>query len=207
MIIGVTKESYPGERRVALVPSVIPTLVRAGFEVFVESGAGTDAGYPDVLYAQRTAQVLPNRDAVFRRADIIVQVLCYGSNDITGEADLPLLRREQVLIGFLRPLGSLDVIRQIAKTGVTSFAEELMPRSTRAQSMDALSSMATICGYKAVIISADRLPKFFSMLKTAAGTIPPAQILVIRAGVADCSDYHSAPSWHDCLRLRSATGG
>ena len=82
-----------------------------------------------------------------------------------------------------------------------------MLRSTRVQSVDALSSMATICGYKAVIISADRLPKFFSMLKTAAGTIPPAQILVIRAGVADCSDYHSAPSWHDCLWLRSATGG
>ena len=184
MIIGVTKESYPGERRVALVPSVIPTLVRAGFEVFVESGAGTDAGYPDVLYAERTAQVLPNRDAVFRRADIIVQVLCYGSNDITGEADLPLLRREQVLIGFLRPLGSLDVIRQIAKTGATSFAEELMPRSTRAQSMDALSSMATICGYKAVIIAADTLPRIFPMLTTAAGTITPARILVIGAGVA-----------------------
>ena len=184
MIIGVTKESYPGERRVALVPSVIPTLVRAGFEVFVESGAGTDAGYPDVLYAERRAQVLPNRDAVFRRADIIVQVLCYGSNDITGEADLPLLRREQVLIGFLRPLGSLDVIRQIAKTGATSFAEELMPRSTRAQSMDALSSMATICGYKAVIIAAGTLPRIFPMLTTAAGTITPARILVIGAGVA-----------------------
>ena len=184
MIIGVTKESYPGERRVALVPSVIPTLVRAGFEVFVESGAGTDAGYPDMLYAERRAQVLPDRDTVFRRADIIVQVLCYGSNDITGEADLPLLRREQVLIGFLRPLGSLDVIRQIAKTGATSFAEELMPRSTRAQSMDALSSMATICGYKAVIIAAGTLPRIFPMLMTAAGTITPARILVIGAGVA-----------------------
>ena len=152
--------------------------------MFVESGAGTDAGYPDVLYAERRAQVLPNRDAVFRRADIIVQVLCYGSNDITGEADLPLFRREQVLIGFLRPLGSLDVIRQIAKTGVTSFAEELMPRSTRAQSMDALSSMATICGYKAVIIAAGTLPRIFPMLMTAAGTITPARILVIGAGVA-----------------------
>ena len=184
MIIGVTKESYPGERRVALVPSVIPTLVSAGFDVFVQSEAGTDAGYPDVLYAERRAQVLPDRDTVFRRADIIVQVLCYGSNDITGEADLPLLRREQVLIGFLRPLGSLDVIRQIAKTGATSFAEELMPRSTRAQSMDALSSMATICGYKAVIIAADTLPRIFPMLTTAAGTITPARILVIGAGVA-----------------------
>jgi len=184
VIIGVTKESYPGERRVALVPSVVPSLLRGGFEVLVESGAGAEAGYPDVLYRERGAQVLPDRGAVFGRADIIVQVLCYGSNDITGEADLPLLRTEQVLIGFLRPLGSLDVMRQIAKTGVTSFAEELMPRSTRAQSMDALSSMATICGYKAVIIAADTLPRMFPMLMTAAGTITAARMLVIGAGVA-----------------------
>jgi NAD(P) transhydrogenase subunit alpha len=143
-----------------------------------------EAGYPDVLYSERGAQILPTRSAVFSRADIIVQVLCYGSNDITGEADLPLLRRQQVLIGFLRPLGSLDVIQQVAQTGVTSFAEELMPRSTRAQSMDALSSMATICGYKAVIIAAGTLPRIFPMLMTAAGTITPARILVIGAGVA-----------------------
>jgi len=184
VIIGVTKESYPGERRVALVPSVVPNLVRAGFEVLVESGAGAEAGYPDAQYSERGARVLANRNAVFRRADIIVQVLCYGSNDIIGEADLALLRREQVLIGFLRPLGSLAVMQQIAKTGVTSFAEELMPRSTRAQSMDALSSMAAICGYKAVIISAGTLPRIFPMLITAAGTITPARILVIGAGVA-----------------------
>ena len=184
MIIGVTKESYPGERRVALVPTVCPTLVRAGFEVLIESGAGLEAGYPDMLYTERGVQILPNRGAVFRRADIIVQVLCYGSNDITGEADLPLLRREQVLLGFLRPLGSLDAVTQIARTGVTSFAEELMPRSTQAQSMDALSSMATLCGYKAVIIAACTLPRIFPMLMTAAGTIAPARILVIGAGVA-----------------------
>lgn len=184
MIIGITKESYPGERRVALVPSVIPNLVSAGFEVLVETSAGTEAGYPDGLYAERGAQILPDRGAVFSRADIIVQVLCYGSNDITGKADLPLLRRLQVLIGFLRPLGSLEVIQQIAQTGVTSFAEELMPRSTQAQSMDALSSMATICGYKAVVIAACTLPRIFPMLMTAAGTITPARILVIGAGVA-----------------------
>jgi NAD(P) transhydrogenase subunit alpha len=184
VIVGVPKESYPGERRVALVPSFCPNLVRAGFEVLIESGAGAEAGYPDTLYAESGAQILRDRGAVFRRADIIVQVLCYGSNDITGEADLPLLRREQVLLGFLRPLGSLDVISQIAKTGITSFAEELMPRSTRAQSMDALSSMATICGYKAVIIAAGTLPRIFPMLMTAAGTITPARILVLGAGVA-----------------------
>ncbi len=184
MIIGVPKESYPGERRVALVPRVIPNLVRAGFEVLVESGAGAEAGYPDALYVEKGAKLLPDRGAVFGRADIVVQVLCYGSNDVTGQADLPLLRSEQVLVGFLRPLGSVDVIRQIAETGVISFAQELMPRTTRAQSMDALSSMGTICGYKAVLIAASTLPRIFPMLTTAAGTITPARIVVIGAGVA-----------------------
>ena len=118
------------------------------------------------------------------KADIVVQVLCYGSNDATGAADLPLLRRDQVLIGFLRPLGSLEVIQQIADTGVTSFAIELIPRTTRAQSMDALSSMGTVCGYKAVLIAAETLLRFFPMLTTAAGTITPARVFVIGAGVA-----------------------
>jgi NAD(P) transhydrogenase subunit alpha len=114
----------------------------------------------------------------------VVQVLCYGSNDRTGKADVPLLRRGQVLIGFLRPLGSIETIREIAATGVTSFSVELMPRSTRAQSMDALSSMGTICGYKAVLVAAETLPKIFPMLMTAAGTITAARVLVIGAGVA-----------------------
>ncbi len=184
MIIGVPKESYPGERRVALVPMVIPNLVKAGFGVLVETGAGAEAGYPDALYVEKGAKILADRRAVFGRADIVVQVLCYGSNDVTGQADLPLLRREQVLVGFLRPLGSVEVIQQIAQTGVSSFAEELMPRTTRAQSMDALSSMGTICGYKAVLIAASTLPRVFPMLTTAAGTLTPARILVIGAGVA-----------------------
>jgi NAD(P) transhydrogenase subunit alpha len=184
VIIGVPTESYPGERRVALVPTVIPNLTKAGFEVLVESGAGAEAGSPDVLYVEKGAKILSDRAAVFSSADIIVQVLSYGSNDVTGRADLPLLRHEQVLVGFLRPLGSVDAIQQIAQTGVTSFAVELIPRITRAQSMDALSSMGTICGYKAVLISANRLPKIFPMLTTAAGTITPARILVIGAGVA-----------------------
>jgi H+-translocating NAD(P) transhydrogenase subunit alpha len=184
VIIGVPKESYPGERRVALVPMVIPNLVKAGFEVLVETWAGAEAGYSDALYVEKGAKILADRRAIFDRADIVVQVLCYGSNDVTGQADLPLLRSEQVLVGFLRPLGSVDVIQQIAQTGVVSFAEELMPRTTRAQSMDALSSMGTICGYKAVLIAASTLPKILPMLTTAAGTIPPARILVIGAGVA-----------------------
>ena len=184
MIIGVPKEIYPGERRVALVPMVVPILTKAGCEVVIEAGAGEEAGYPDAHYVQKGAKIIPERAAVFETADIIVQVLCYGSNDITGKADLPLLRRGQVLIGFLRPLGSLEVIQEIANTGVTSFAVELVPRTTRAQSMDALSSMGTICGYKAVLIAADTLPRIFPMLTTAAGTITPARVLIIGAGVA-----------------------
>jgi NAD(P) transhydrogenase subunit alpha len=184
VIVGVPKESYPGERRVALVPMVVPNLFKAGLEVVIETGAGQEAGYPDALYAEKGAKILPTRAAVFQTADIAVQVLCYGSNDVTGKADLPLLRREQVLIGFLRPLGSIEVIQQIAGTGVTSFSVELVPRTTRAQSMDALSSMGTICGYKAVLIAADTLPRIFPMLTTAAGTITPARVFVIGAGVA-----------------------
>jgi NAD(P) transhydrogenase subunit alpha len=184
MIVGVPRESFPGERRVALVPAVIPNLAKAGLEVVVEAGAGVEAGYPDADYVARGAKILPNRAEVFRAADILTQVLCYGSNDRTGKADLPLFHRDQVLIGFLRPLGSVETISDIAAKGVTSFSVELMPRTTRAQSMDALSSMATICGYKAVLIAADALPRIFPMLTTAAGTITPARVLIIGCGVA-----------------------
>ncbi|MGD0514017.1 MAG: NAD(P)(+) transhydrogenase (Re/Si-specific) subunit alpha, partial [Terriglobales bacterium] len=121
MIIGVPKESYPGERRVALVPLVVPNLLKAGLEVVIEKSAGVEAGYPDAFYIEKGAKILPGRAAVFANADIIVQVLCYGSNDVTGKTDLSLMRRGQVLIGFLRPLGSAEVIQQIAQTGVTSF--------------------------------------------------------------------------------------
>ena len=184
MIVGVPKESYPGERRVALVPAVVPNLAKAGLEVVVEPGAGAEAGYLDEAYVERGAKILPDRAAVFAAADVLVQVLSYGSNDLTGAADVPLLRRGQVLVGFLRPLGSKEIIEQIASTGVTAFSVELIPRTTRAQAMDALSSMGTICGYKAVLTAADTLPRIFPMLTTAAGTITPARVLVIGAGVA-----------------------
>src|SRR2546429_1565333 len=159
MIVGVPRESFPGERGVALVPAVVPNLTKAGFEVLVEAGAGAGAGYPDAEYAAKGAKIVASRAEVFRTADIVVQVLCYGSNDKTGKADVPLYRVGQVLIGFLRPLGSIETIREIASSGVTALSVELMPRSTRAQSMDALSSMATICGYKAVVLAADKLPR------------------------------------------------
>jgi NAD(P) transhydrogenase subunit alpha len=184
VIVGVAKESYPGERRVALVPVVIPNLAKAGLEVVVESGAGEAAGYPDSVYVEKGAKIMPDRAAVFSAADVIVQVLCYGSNDVTGKADLPLLRRGQALIGFLRPMGSAEIVQQIAQAGVTSFSVELMPRTTRAQSMDALSSMGTICGYKAVLLAAETSLRIFPMMTTAAGTITPARVFVIGAGVA-----------------------
>jgi H+-translocating NAD(P) transhydrogenase subunit alpha len=184
VIIGVPRESFPGERRVAMVPGVVPSLTKAGFQVAIEAGAGVGAGYPDADYVAKGASIVPERAEVFRVADIIIQVLCYGSNDATGASDLPLFHRDQILIGFLRPLGTLKTIEEIAATGVTAFSVELMPRSTRAQSMDALSSMGTICGYKAVLIAADTLPRIFPMLTTAAGTITPGRVLVIGAGVA-----------------------
>ena len=184
MIVGVPKETFPGERRVALVPLVVPSLAKAGLQVIIESGAGAEAGYPDALYAEKGAKVIPDRASVFQQADIIAQVLCHGANDRTGSADLPLLRRDQALVGFQRPLGAKDAVEQIAATGAMAFAVELMPRTTRAQSMDALSSMATVAGYKATLIGADALPKFLPMLTTAAGTVTPARVLVIGAGVA-----------------------
>src|ERR1035437_9966368 len=184
MIVGVPKESFPRERRVALVPGVIPSLLKAGFQVLVEAGAGANAGYPDADFQQKGAQLSASRADVFKSADIMVQVLSHGSNDVAGGADLPLFRPGQMVIGFLRPFGSVESAHELSSTGVTSFAVELMPRITRAQSMDALSSMATICGYKAVLLAADRLPRMFPMLTTAAGTITPARVFIIGAGVA-----------------------
>lgn len=184
MIVGVPTEIFPGERRVALTPAVVPLLAKAGLEVIIEAGAGAAAGYPDTQYQEKGAKALSNRAEVFAQSDIIVQVLSHGANDKTGAEDLPLLRRGQVLIGFLRPLASAETVQEVAQTGATAFAVELIPRTTRAQSMDALSSMASIAGYKAVIAVADVLPRIFPMMTTAAGTITPSRVLVIGAGVA-----------------------
>src|SRR5437588_6730024 len=184
MILGVPRETFPGERRVALVPSSIPTLAKGGLEVIVEGAAGAQAGYPDAEYVAKGAKMVPKRSDLFAAAEILVQVLCYGSNDSTGQADVPLFHNGQLLIGFLRPLGALGPLQEIAAKGVTSFAVELIPRSTRAQSMDALSSMGTISGYKAVLLAANTLPRIFPMMTTAAGTITPGRVLIIGAGVA-----------------------
>ena len=184
MVIGVPKESFPGERRVALVPAVVPNLAKAGFEVLIEAHAGLSAGYPDAEYTAKGAKIITERSEIFGRADVVVQILCHGSNDQTGAADLPLLKPGQVLVGFLRPLGVLATVEEVAARGVTAFSVDLMPRTTRAQSMDALSSMATVGGYKAVLLAADMLPRLFPMLTTAAGTVTPARVFVIGAGVA-----------------------
>jgi H+-translocating NAD(P) transhydrogenase subunit alpha len=184
VIVGVPKETYPGERRVALVPAVIPNITKAGMEVIIESGAGEQAGYPDAAYVEKGAKIVPDRATVFRSADAVLQVLCYGSNDVNGKDDLPLYKSGQALIGFLRPFGSAETSQNIARAGVTAFSVELMPRTTRAQSMDALSSMATVCGYKAVLLAAETSPRVFPMMTTAAGTITPARVFVIGAGVA-----------------------
>jgi NAD(P) transhydrogenase subunit alpha len=192
VIVGVPKEIYPGERRVALTPVVVPMLAKAGLEVVIEAGAGVAAGYPDAQYQEKGAKVLPDRGSVFAQADILVQVLAHGADDKNGESDLRLMRRGQALVGFLRPLGTpgkdgradASKLQEIAQTGVTSFAVELMPRTTRAQSMDALSSMASIAGYKAVLEVANALPRIFPMMTTAAGTITPSRVLIIGVGVA-----------------------
>jgi len=184
MIIGVPKETFPGERRVAIVPASIPLLTKAKCEVVVEDGAGLAAGYTDAAYTEKGAKLLPTRAEVFAGSDAVIQVLCYGANDQTGRDDLSLMRSGQVLVGFLRPLGSPQTVAEIAAKGLTAFSVELMPRITRSQNMDALSAMATVCGYKAVLLAADALPRFFPMLTTAAGTITPARVLVLGAGVA-----------------------
>jgi NAD(P) transhydrogenase subunit alpha len=182
MKIGVLKETFPGERRVALVPGHVAALVKAGIEVMVERGAGLAAGHPDDKYSQSQARVAARHD-VFA-ADVILAVRTLGANLVAGEADLPQFRPGQVLIGLADPLGEPAAANAIATTGATLFALELLPRITRAQSMDVLSSMATIAGYRAVLLAATSLAKMFPMMMTAAGTLTAAKVLVIGAGVA-----------------------
>src|SRR5262249_35452584 len=180
----VPKESYPGERRVALVPAVLPNLAKAGMQVTLEAGGGGLAGYPGADYAEKGAQVTTSPAGMVASAGGGGRGGCRRFSGNSGGADLQMLRKGQVLVGFLRPLGTESTLEEIARTGATSFSVELMPRTTRAQSMDALSSMATICGYKAVLMAADTLPRIFPMLTTAAGTITPGRVLIIGAGVA-----------------------
>jgi NAD(P) transhydrogenase subunit alpha len=180
--IGVPRETFPGERRVALIPRACDVLGKLGASIVVEQSAGVEAGFPDEQYALRGARSASRRD-VFQ-SEVILQVRSLGANPDTGRADLPLFRAGQTVIGFGEPLTALEQDSELARAGVTFFAMELMPRITRAQSMDALSSMATIAGYRAVLLAATALPKIFPMLMTAAGTVTPARVLILGAGVA-----------------------
>ncbi len=182
-IVGIVRETYPQERRVGLVPRQCEALRKSGFEILIEQSAGVEAGYPDELYVARGARIAGRQD-VFREAEILAQVRCLGANPEAGRADLPSLRSQQILIGFGEPLSALRECADLASAGVSLLALELIPRITRAQSMDALSSMATISGYRAVLIGATHLPKMFPLLMTAAGTLTPAKVFVLGAGVA-----------------------
>ncbi len=184
MIAGVVRETYPGERRVALVPAAVVPLGKSGLEVLIEAGAGIEAGYPDDTYRERGARIAADRAEVFARADVIVAVRGLGANPAAGREDLDRMKAGQIVVGMLDPLWRPEACRELAEQGVAAFSLELMPRITRAQSMDVLSSMATISGYKAVLLAAEALPRMFPMLMTAAGTVTPARVFVVGAGVA-----------------------
>jgi NAD(P) transhydrogenase subunit alpha len=183
IIVGIPRETFPGERRVAVTPRACQAMKKSGIEAIVEYSAGVQAGFLDEHYAESGAR-LASRPDVFQQADVIVQVRCLGANPEEGRADLPLLRPGQALVGFGEPLTATQECSELAAAGVSFLAMELIPRITRAQSMDALSSMATTAGYQAVLLAATALPKMFPMMMTAAGTITPAKVFVLGAGVA-----------------------
>lgn len=183
MIVAACRETFPGERRVALVPAVVAGLVKAGMEVRLEAGAGEAAGFPDADYVARGAKIVATREEVFA-ADVVFQVRALGANLAAGRNDLALLRSGQVLLAMCDPLGEPKAIAEVAETGATMFALELVPRITRAQAMDVLSSMATVAGYRAVLLAAMQLPQMFPMITYAAGMLRPTRVFVIGAGVA-----------------------
>jgi H+-translocating NAD(P) transhydrogenase subunit alpha len=184
IVAGVVAESAPGERRVAMVPGALSVFNKTGIQILMEPGAGAAAGFLDAEYADKGVRIARSRAEVFAGADVVLQVRSLGANPETGGSDLALLRPGQVVIGFGEPLTAGEAAQSLANRRASFLAMELMPRITRAQSMDALSSMATIAGYKAVLIAADSLNRMFPMLMTAAGTVAPARVLVIGAGVA-----------------------
>src|SRR2546425_11643381 len=175
MIVSVPKETVPGEQRVALVPELVPRLTKAGLDVVVQSGAGESAGFLDAAYAGKGARL---EAEVFDKADVLLKVQPPTLDEIGR------MKENSLLISFLQPYTNITAIKTLAARQITAFSMELMPRITRAQPMDALSAMSTIAGYKAVLIAATRLPKFFPLLMTAAGTVTPARVFVIGAGVA-----------------------
>ena len=184
MRIGVTQETFPSETRVALVPAAIAALKRAKAEVLVQAGAGKAAGFSDMEYAEAGATVVPTREEVVASADVVLQVRALGANPDGWRADLSLAREGQVWIGMMDPLWAPEPVAEAAQKGIIAFALEMVPRITRAQPMDVLSSQSNLAGYKAVLLAAVALPKIFPMMMTAAGTITPARVFVVGAGVA-----------------------
>jgi len=203
MQIAVVREREPSETRVALAPDAVKKLVAAKAGVGVESGAGNSAYFRDSEFSEAGAQVSRDRESLLRSADVLVTV------NRPYPDDLAKLRRGAAVVGFLRPLDEPAKLEPAVSQGLTAFAMELIPRSTRAQAMDALSSMATVAGYKAVLIAADRLPRMFPLLMTAAGTVAPARVLVLGAGVAGLQAIATARRLGAMVRgfdVRSAAG-
>ena len=184
MIIGIPSEIKAGEKRVAMSPANVQSLTDKSVKVLIQAGAGSAAGYPDAEYRGAGAQVTADRAELFASADIILQVQSFGSNNENSESDLALLRKGQLVVGMMDPLASPQAAQAVADKGATAIALELVPRISRAQSMDVLSSMATLAGYKAVLMGASAAPRIFPMLMTAAGTLQPARVLIMGVGVA-----------------------
>jgi len=183
MLIGVPRETASGERRVALVPDVVQQLTRAGHQVVIERGAGMRAGFTDEAYRAVGCDLADSAEEIYRTAALVLK-LQRPATDAGGRSELDMLRPGSALIGLLQPSGDPRLFEQLAERDIVAMSMELVPRTTRAQMMDALSSQSTVAGYKAVLIAANALQKFFPMLMTAAGTVRPARVLVIGAGVA-----------------------
>lgn len=184
MIIGITRELVAGENRVSLCPDNVQSLVDKGLELWVEHNAGAQAGFSDDDYISVGAKVVSDRDELFAKSDVILQVQSFGSNTENADDDLKRLKAKQLVIGMMDPLAQPQAAQQVAGTGATAIALEMVPRISRAQSMDVLSSMATLAGYRSVLLGADAAPRILPMLMTAAGTLQPARVLIMGVGVA-----------------------
>ena len=184
MKIGIPIETCEGERRVSITPAGVTVLIKAGCTVLIEDNAGLTAGFSNASYEEAGGRIVSNRVDIFNEAKVITQVRAGGANPDSGLADINHLDQEQLLVGFLEPLSSPSEIEILAQRHVTACAMEFIPRTSRAQSMDALSSQANIAGYKAGLMAAESLPKMFPMMMTAAGTITPAHVFVVGVGVA-----------------------
>ena len=184
MIAGIIGESYAGERRVAMIPATVPALVKLGLEVLVEPGAGAAAGFPDAAYTAKGATIAGSRAEVLERAGLILNVRSLAAPNGEPAAELGQLANDQAVVGMMDCLAYPQGVRQMAERGATAFALELVPRTTRAQAMDVLSSTATVVGYHAVLVAANSVPRLFPMLMTAGGTLAPTKVFIVGVGVA-----------------------